>query len=174
MKISLLVLLILINIIISDADVDCHDDIGYLNGLSGEAYKQYCYSLSFIDGNKKCCYQSEKCLSKDKDSTDFGCPTYSTIYNNCGMAGFLEPLNSDICTEISLVQGYCCYVETDKGKACIRTKKLEKDVNVTTEQIDKHVKAINKEAIITKVICKGWNLQINILLFVLISYFIIF
>ena len=177
MKILLSVLLLLINIIIISND-DCIYDTNYFGQDSGEAYKQKCFSLSYNENNNnyKCCYQAtpQSCVKESSTGGGFECPTNSTIYNNCGMAGIFEPLNEETCTGISLVQGYCCYVKTDKGNACIRTKKLEKDVNTTTDQIDKHVKAINNEAKIIYVTCKGWNLQINKLLFVLISFFIIF
>ena len=189
MKILLSVLL-LIKIILSDVDVvPCRGD-GYLEvSDADEVYKQKCFSLSYNNGNDDaCCYKagtastSKGCFKEQTLGSSipsgYDCQKRSVIYNNCGMAGVFEPLNSKTCTEISLVQGYCCYVEIgedpNKNKACIRTKKLEKDVNVTTDQIDKHVRDIDINAKVSKVICKGWNLQINKLLFVLISSFIIF
>ena len=60
-------------------------------------------------------------------SNDYECPKEAIVPNNCGMAGIYQPNSSDICTEISLVQGFCCYVKlkinnTD-SYSCLRVKK---------------------------------------------------
>ena len=64
------------------------------------------------------------------------------IFNNCGMAGIYQPVSEEVCQEISLVQGYCCFAElSNNEKACIRTKKLNKDKNTETSEIKSYVDA---------------------------------
>ena len=149
-------------------------DANYLSQLhTEEEKKQKCYSLSNFKGvgNSLCCYNKNKgCFKNETDTDPNECPKGSTIYNNCGMAGIYEPVYSTICTEISLVQGYCCFVKTSIGNACIRTKELDENVNATTEQINKYV---NGEAEIQSVICNGWNLKLYKMLSVLITLMLI-
>ena len=152
------------------------DDSKFLEEFHTEEEKrQKCYSLSNFDGdNSSCCYKNTVgCFLKENDTPEDECPKNSAIYNNCGMAGFYEPLMSTICTEISLVQGYCCFVKTNKGNACIRTKKLHKDVNATTDQINDFVKSIANDGEVQEVICKGWNLKIYNILIWLITLMLI-
>ena len=148
------------------------DDSKFLEEFNTEEEKkQKCYSLSnFNGGDSLCCYKNSiGCFTKESGTPEDECPKLSTIYNNCGMAGVYEPLISTICTEISLVQGYCCFVKTNKGNACIRTKKLHKDVNATTDQINDFVKSIANDGEVQEVIWKGWNLKIyNILIWLII------
>ena len=90
--------------------------------------------------------------------------TTTTITNNCGMALFSQPSNKELCTEISLVDGYCCYVETQgHGKACIRQGEIDEDnKNEITDEMRNAVKRLNKgavslgEPVIIKVQCKGY------------------
>ena len=149
----------------------------YLAGYKDEEAKQRCYSLSNLDGeNDLCCYDEIKkeCYKNETNSDLTQCPIKSrTVTNNCGMAGIYEPMTSTICTEISLVQGYCCFVKTSKGNSCIRTRELHNDVNATTDQINKYVQSINAEAEIQSVICKGWNLKLYKILSVLITLMLI-
>lgn len=144
----------------------------YLTGYKEDEAKQRCYSLSNLDGDYDlCCYDKTNnlCFKNETNTDPNQCPIKSRkVINNCGMAGIYEPITSTICTEISLVQGYCCYVETKENNACIRTKNLEKDVNVTTEQINKFVANFGDNIEITKVICEGWNLRKYRTLFVLL------
>ena len=113
------------------AAIETDDD--YLSSVSGtDAKKQKCFSLSFSDVfYKQCCYKKdssnkETCV-EGPDSNTVGsngenglyCPQPTQIANNCGMAGIYQPADPTICTDISLVNGYCCYVETsDKGVFC--------------------------------------------------------
>ena len=112
------------------AAIETDDD--YLSSVSGtEAKKQKCFSLSFSDVfDKQCCYQKdsnkETCVEGSSDESGGSdeenglyCPQQTQIANNCGMAGVYQPADPTICTDISLVNGYCCYVETsDKGVFC--------------------------------------------------------
>ena len=87
--------------------------------------------------------------------------TTTTITNNCGMALFSQPSNKELCTEISLVDGYCCYVETQgHGKACIRQGEIDEDnKNEITDEMRNAVKRLNTgtgEPVITSVQCKGY------------------
>ena len=146
---------------------------------SEEEKKQQCYSLSNFQGdeNTKCCYKDNACIEKVEGDTTIPtnyCPESKTnIINNCGMAGIYEPVYSTICTEISLVQGYCCFVKTKNGNACIRTKKLHKNINETTDQINDFVKKVDQNNEVESVICNGWNLKIYKILFVLITLILI-
>ena len=134
------------------------DDEQYLNGITDEKEKkQMCFSLSHSDSqDEKCCYKNNECI-KYVDETDADCPVETQIYNNCGMAGIYQPLTKEICTEISLVQGYCCFVKTKtKGTACIRTKELNKEKNTVTDQMKKYINdnGVNANEI-ESVECKG-------------------
>ena len=90
--------------------------------------------------------------------------TSTTITNNCGMAQWCQPSSKETCTEISLVDGYCCYVETQShGKACIRQGEIDEDnKNEITDEMRNAVKRLNKgggelgEPVIIKVECKGY------------------
>ena len=90
--------------------------------------------------------------------------TITTITNNCGMAQWCQPSSKETCTEISLVDGYCCYVETQShGKACIRQGEIDEDnKNEITDEMRNAVKRLNKgggelgEPVITSVQCKGY------------------
>ena len=98
------------------------------------------------------------------------CPSAGTtgsetvITNNCGMAQWCQPSSRETCTEISLVDGYCCYVETENhGKACIRQGEIDEDnKNEITDEMRNAVKRLNKgavslgEPVIKKVECKGY------------------
>ena len=155
----------------------------YLNEYKGDSAKQQCFSLSYFNGGSdKCCYDfsdssKPKCVKiadNVNPSTTQECATKSIIYNNCGMAGIFQPLTSDICTSISLVQGYCCFVKIKSlGTACVRTKELNEDKNTTTNQITDYVKTVNGGAEIESVICKEtylkyfWSLFFFVFIFLL-------
>ena len=104
-----------------------------LDGLSESEQKQKCFSLSHTEGNSGlCCYDqaNTKCII---GTSGDNCPkSNNDVPNNCGMAGIYEPQTPSICKDISLVQGYCCYVGLRKtsdntvSSACIRTKTLNK------------------------------------------------
>ena len=87
----------------------------------------------------------------------------TVITNNCGMAQWCQPSSKETCTEISLVDGYCCYVETQgHGKACIRQGEIDEDnKNEITDEMRNAVKRLNTntaagEPVIIKVECKGY------------------
>ena len=145
-----------------------------LEGIKDENEKmQKCFSFSNSDiFNHKCCYYNnntnEECVKENsnENSNDTKCPEEGKVFNNCGMAGIYMPMTSAICTEISLVQGYCCYAEfSDFSTACIRTKELNKNKNTATGQMENYLKQVNeqlnKELTIKKVVCKGYNLHHN-------------
>ena len=55
------------------------------------------------------------------------------------MAGIFQPNSSDICTEISLVQGFCCFVSfkinnTD-SYSCLHVKKLNNKKEMDSNEI---------------------------------------
>ena len=55
------------------------------------------------------------------------------------MAGIFQPNSSDICTEISLVQGFCCFVSLKinnfDSSSCLRVKKLNKKKEMDSNEI---------------------------------------
>ena len=116
------------------------DDGEYLSGLTGDAARQKCYSLSNSKANPDlCCFDGTTCFNSDTNGAN--CPVRAdNIYNNCGMAYVYEPITSDTCTEISLVQGYCCYIkytiDSTEHTACVRTKELNKNKNSATSQMN--------------------------------------
>ena len=102
----------------------------YLKGSNADENKQSCFSLS--TAIKKCCYNkvSNKETCEEHDTSDHGpdCPDDSEIHNNCGMALFYQPVSKEACTEISLVNGYCCFVKTkSKGRACLKQDEIDED-----------------------------------------------
>ena len=116
---------------------NCADtDTGtYLTSSNVYENKQKCFSLSKSDVESDfCCYDrsSSKCVPGASEGTSgtIDCPTSSStkLPNNCGMALFYKPVSKEICTEISLVNGYCCFVQTNtKGNACLRQDEIDED-----------------------------------------------
>ena len=110
-------------------------DDKYLTSSNADENKQKCFSLSNSDvQNGLCCYQKvsttgkETCVTAASSSGDISCPENTDIPNNCGMALFYKPVSKEICTEISLVNGYCCFVQTNtKGNACLRQDEIDED-----------------------------------------------
>ena len=92
------------------------------------------------------------------------CPSGTTvteITNNCGMAQWCQPTKKEECTEISLVDGYCCFVETSShGNACIRQGEIDEDnKNEITDEMRKAVnrlKPATENVEIESVQCKGY------------------
>ena len=87
----------------------------------------------------------------------------TVITNNCGMAKWYQPSSKETCTEISLVDGYCCFVETQRhGKACIRQGEIDEDnKNEITDEMRKAVNRLKSSEIsgnveIESVECKGY------------------
>jgi len=162
----------------TETDSDTSNPLETITGDENEK-KQKCFSLSHSDVfENQCCYENNKCIEKQVNTDPANCPQDSIIYNNCGMAGIYQPKTAATCTEISLVQGYCCFASFNDGSsACIRTKELNKDKNTVTDDMNKYlnkIKAIEKEKNTTnfdKVQCKGYNLKFYMifLIFLIIS-----
>ena len=136
--------------------------------------KLKCFSLSNSDINSDlCCYyksgNQQFCAKESENSgLTLECPTNSIIANNCGMSLFFQPQSADECTEISLVDGFCCYVETrSHGKACVRTDEIDEDDK--TKITDEIRNAVNKLKLpsttetgdieITSVKCEGYYMK---------------
>ena len=131
---------------------------------------QTCFSLSFSDvNNGQCCYvkdgDKEYCTT-DSSVSGVKCPEsnefQSKIANNCGMAKFYQPQTEVACTEISLVDGYCCHVKTkEHGTACVRQDEIDEDdkTKIYDEMRDavKRLKLTTGDADpeVTKVVCEG-------------------
>ena len=90
----------------------------------------------------------------------------TVITNNCGMAQWCQPNSKETCIEISLVDGYCCYVETQgHGKACIRQGEIDEDnKNEITDEMRKAVNRLRTggtaNVVIKSVQCKGYYITI--------------
>ena len=136
--------------------------------------KLKCFSLSNSDINSDlCCYYNsgtqQFCAKESENSgLTLECPTNSIIANNCGMSLFFQPQSADECTEISLVDGFCCYVETrSHGKACVRTDEIdEHDKTKITDEIRNAVKKLKLASTtetgdieITSVKCEGYYMK---------------
>ena len=82
------------------------------------------------------------------------------ITNNCGMAQWYRPSSKETCTEISLVDGYCCFVKIkDHGTACIRQGEIDEDnKNEITDEMRKAVNRLSTigNVEIESVQCKGY------------------
>ena len=113
-----------------------YTDSKYLTSNDEKQNMQSCFSLSHSDlVEGQCCYKKNDnkayCYDKNKsDSTDLICPnsTETGVKNNCGMALYYQPMTTDICTEVSLVDGVCCFVQTkNHGKVCLRQDKVDED-----------------------------------------------
>ena len=111
------------------------DNGNYLTSSNADENKQKCFSLSKSDVEDGfCCYDRSTSKCKRETSqvqTDtVECPTSSdqNLRNNCGMAKFYRPVSKEICTEISLVNGYCCFVTTkNHGTACLKQDEIDED-----------------------------------------------
>ena len=141
-----------------------------LEGTNDEKeQRQKCFSLSYSDiFQNKCCYDSTNklCFKWENASQDEKCPKDSVIYNNCGMAGIYQPIIETTCTEISLVQGYCCFATFDDGStACIRTKELNKNKNSVTKDMENYLNNVKDKNELLKdknyetIVCKGYHLK---------------
>ena len=92
--------------------------------------------------------------------------TGTKITNNCGMVQWNQPTKKEHCTEISLVDGYCCFVVTSShGNACIRQGEIDEDnKNEITDEMRKAVNRLRTEepanVAITSVECKGYYITI--------------
>ena len=153
----------------SSSSVTLVTDSNYLT-KEEKANIQTCFSLSFSDvNNGQCCYVKDGV--KEYCTTDYSvsgakCPETddykSKIANNCGMAKFYQPQTEDACTEISLVDGYCCHVKTkEHGTACVRQDEIDEDdkTKIYDEMRDavKRLKLTTGDADpeVTKVVCEG-------------------
>ena len=138
------------------------DEVSITNANFLDLYKDTslkrlaCYSLS-NDTNytQNCCYDEteQQCIIQEDLSNlkaNVSCPTYSLVPNTCGLAYFYQPDFKENCTDISLVNGYCCYAKGKyKGndwKACIRFNELNDDKKPKSTDI---INAISKQLKLT-------------------------
>ena len=144
--------------------------------------KLACFSLSYSTVfNQQCCYDSgsQECTDNDdeENNKNITCPKDSTIPNNCGLAYLYEPESADICTQISLVTGYCCYVEGKEGdenwKACIRTDEVDDDHNPKDDMIKNYIINNNKTYSSISITCRGYYMKFIWKLFIIGMIFIL-
>ena len=152
-----------------------------LAGLNEEEQKRKCYSLSQKDENNndiRCCIhqkadsQENECI-KESDSSDgnstLSCPKDPLVPNNCGIAGVYQPDTPGLCKEISLVQGYCCYIKIKRKSdhlesfSCLRTKKLNKNITEATNQI---ISYVGNDYTIESVDCHGTSIKYYLFLII--------
>ena len=153
-------------------------DSKFLSNInSEEGKKQKCFSLSKSDVLAQfCCYDTsnKECVAAGSSSGTIKCPEEATtIVNNCGMAGIYQPVTAERCTEISLVDGYCCFIKTKSAKtACVKKKEIdEDDKNMITDDIKKYLQENSiSEADIDSLKCKGFLLKnfLSSILFLLV------
>ena len=162
----------------NDYSIKFTDDKDFLDGVTDDKEaKQKCFTLSKSVDNpdKLCCYNdtdndndNDKCYLDDSSDNE-DCPKETKIVNNnCGMAYIFQPVFPGICTEISLVQGYCCYIEyeykyskegnteekTAPASACVKTKELNKKINSPTKQMEDYIKNFNGKKVGDDVVSK--------------------
>ena len=149
---------------------------------SSNAYenKQKCFSLSKSDVESDfCCYDrsTSKCVTETSGTSGYtDCPSSSNpkLRNNCGMAKFYQPVSKEACTEISLVNGYCCFVKTkNHGTACLKQDEIDEDEK---DEITDYMKDyfrnrlnLNPDEVIDTVQCEGSLLKYYGFLMILLS-----
>ena len=162
---------------------NCADtDTGtYLTSSNVNENKQKCFSLSKSDVQSNfCCYDrsQSKCVTEPPEGTSgtIDCPRPSDpkLSNNCGMAKFYQPVSKEACTEISLVNGYCCFVKTKNyGNACLKQDEIDEDEK---DEITDYMKdyfrnrlGLNPDEEIASVQCEGSLLKYYGFLIILLS-----
>ena len=151
-----------------------YTDHKYLTHNDTNQNKQSCFSLSHSDlVEEQCCYKENTtdhkgyCIDPKKSgysssTPGLECPevTKDGVTNNCGMALYYQPIAKDICTEVSLVNGVCCFVQTkNHGNVCLRQDSIDED---NKEEITDYMKdyfknklKLNPDEEIVKVQCNG-------------------
>ena len=145
-----------------------------------------CFALSETDINPgECCYYKDSddnkqyCVLNGSSVSNPKCPSdsdyKSDITNNCGMALYYQPQSREDCTDISLVDGFCCYVQTkNNGAACVRQEELdEHKKNKITDEMRKAVNKLKSSSVgdveIDSVECEGYYMTFYGLSFLLLS-----
>ena len=156
------------------------DQGNYLTSSNQEENKQKCFSLSESDVESNvCCYDrsTSKCVTEasgTSGNTDCPSPSNPKLRNNCGMAKFYQPVSKEACTEISLVNGYCCFVKTKNyGYACLKQDEIDEDEK---DEITDYMKdyfrnrlGLNPDEEIASVQCEGSLLKYYGFLMILLS-----
>jgi hypothetical protein len=149
-----------------NTNLNSTDDGSFLGKINGEdSKKQKCFSLSNSNVFPHlCCYNqgTGKCEKGTESGGDIYCPVETIIPNKCGMTRFYQPITYDKRTEISLVDGYCCFVKTKtKGNVCVKTEEIDADnKKVVTEDIKEYFKSNNVDVNeIESVMCKSTLLK---------------
>ena len=117
-NLSLILLIISFNKILNE---ECTSSVN-IGGRHYDEQKRKCYSLSQIDKNNdiRCCIHKKddrkenewiKKSESQSDGSTFNCPISLFAPNNWGIDGVYQPEEADLCKEITLVQGNCCYVK---------------------------------------------------------------
>ena len=166
-------------------DTSTRTALNYLNQNDDEKTNMNkCFSLSYTNFNaEQCCYykdgNNQFCADKNENSgLTLECPKDSIIANNCGMSLYFQPKAAESCTEISLVDGFCCYVQTKShGTACVRTDELDEDKKTKiTDKIRDAVKklkltstTVSGDVEITEVSCEGYYMKFFGISFLLLA-----
>ena len=149
-----------------NTNLNSTDDGSFLGKINGEdSKKQKCFSLSNSNVFQHlCCYNkgTGKCEKGTVSGGNIYCPVETIIPNKCGMTRFYQPVTYDKCTEISLVDGYCCFVKTKtKGNVCVKTEEIDADnKKAVTDDIKEYFKSNNVDVNeIESVMCKSTLLK---------------
>ena len=119
-----------------------------------------CCSYKDNNNNNKCVTKS---YIKNNEIKNYECPVETPIKNNCGLAGIYTPKSDTQCTEISLVEAYCCFVTVSKGNAiynaCLRSKKfVDQKKKKNKDEIEKTVRGYGDDYKVVNITCYGeWN-----------------
>ena len=155
----------------------------YLSSRREEENIQKCFSLSNSDVfNRTCCYKKNinenrtYCIDSEGQNLNdpnIQCPQDTVITNNCGMALYYQPVSYEVCTDISLVDGFCCLVKVkNKGSACLKQDTIDEDnKDKITDYMKNYLKNtynVDKKDI-EMVDCKGYFFKYYGLLLLLLA-----
>ena len=107
-------------------------------------------------------FQQSICDGEGEGGSSGTTGTLTIVTNNCGMVKWYQPTKKEDCTEISLVEGYCCFVKfkNTHGTSCIRQGEIDEDnKNEITDEMRKAVnrlKPATENVEIESVQCKGY------------------
>ena len=175
-NLSLILMIISFNKILNE---ECTSSVN-IGGRHYDEQKRKCYSLSQIDKNNdiRCCIHKKdgsdenECIKQSDSSVEddtLSCPKNPFVPNNCGIAGVYQPEEARLCKEISLVQGYCCYVkvkrksDNSESVSCLRTRKLNKNKKEATNQM---INYVGNDYTIESVDCHGSRIKYYYLLII--------
>ena len=152
---------------------------GYnISNIKSTERQEFCKAFTYQFNNTICYYNNsaDTCLNITEDSLkNYLNYSLAEVPNNCGTAGFFEPLNKESCLDIPLVDAKCCFViyyndtEKENHTACLRTKEFKKKDD-EKKYLIKHVESFGANFKVSNAECKELKLKCyyNILIIFLI------